>query len=62
MKQREPISIVWLKRDLRLSDNDAIYNALQLQKRTLLIYAFEPILINDKHYSERHWILLKNSL
>ena len=62
MKQREPISIVWLKRDLRLSDNDAIYNALQLQKRTLLIYAFEPILINDKHYSERHWNFIKQSL
>ncbi|MEY8848748.1 deoxyribodipyrimidine photo-lyase/cryptochrome family protein [Psychroserpens sp. XS_ASV72] len=56
------LNIVWLKRDLRLEDNEAIYNALNSGEQTLLLYTFEDLLINDKHYSERHWNFIKESI
>ena len=62
MDYKEEINVVWLKRDLRLYDNEAIYNVLQTNKRTLLLYVFENSLMNDPHYSERHWNFIKQSL
>ncbi|WP_198658946.1 cryptochrome/deoxyribodipyrimidine photo-lyase family protein [Winogradskyella tangerina] len=62
MSDREPINVVWLKRDLRLQDNEAIANALKSKRRTLLLYVFEFILLNDNHYSERHFNFIKESL
>ncbi len=62
MTKREQINVVWLKRDLRLEDNEAIFNALSNGKRTLLLYAFEHILLEDNHYSPRHWNFIKESL
>lgn len=62
MIKREQINVVWLKRDLRLEDNEAIFNALSSGKRTLLIYAFEHILLEDDHYSQRHWNFIKESI
>ncbi|MDC8006178.1 FAD-binding domain-containing protein [Aureisphaera galaxeae] len=59
---KERISIVWLKRDLRLQDNEAIYNALQSGHRVLFLYVFEKILMEDPHYSERHWNFIKDSI
>lgn len=62
MNTKPQIHLVWLKRDLRLHDNEAIFNALSSGKRVLLFYAFEPLLLNDPHYSERHWDFVKQSL
>jgi len=62
MQDKEHINVVWLKRDLRLQDNEAISNALKTGKRTLLFYVFEHILLNDNHYSERHFNFIKESL
>jgi deoxyribodipyrimidine photo-lyase len=59
---REEIHIVWLKRDLRLQDNEAIQNALASEKRVLFLYVFENSLIEDHHYSERHWNFIRQSL
>ena len=59
---KEPISVVWLKRDLRLDDNEAIQNAMASGSRVLLLYVFEPILLDDPHYSQRHWDFIKQSL
>ena len=59
---REEIHVVWLKRDLRLQDNKAIYNALQSNKRTLFLYVFENSLLEDSHYNERHWNFIKESI
>ena len=47
---------------MRLHDNEAIYNALQFDKRILFLYVFENSLINDSHYSERHWNFIKQSI
>ncbi|GAB1857792.1 deoxyribodipyrimidine photo-lyase [Flavobacteriaceae bacterium MHTCC 0001] len=62
MNTKPLIHIVWLKRDLRLHDNEAIYKALKTGHRVLLLYSFEPLLINDTHYSERHWNFIKESI
>ncbi|WP_431135388.1 deoxyribodipyrimidine photo-lyase/cryptochrome family protein [Psychroserpens mesophilus] len=56
------INVVWLKRDLRLDDNEAIFEALKTGERTLLLYAFETMLMEDNHYSERHWNFVKESI
>lgn len=62
MSERETINVVWLKRDLRLEDNEAIGKAIRAGKRFLILYAFEHQLMNDPHYSERHWNFIKESL
>lgn len=62
MNTKPNIQIVWLKRDLRLHDNEAIYNALASGKRVLILYVFEQLLINDPHYSQRHWDFIKQSI
>ncbi|WP_298419839.1 FAD-binding domain-containing protein [uncultured Kordia sp.] len=62
MGNKIEINVVLLKRDLRLQDNEAIYNALQSGKKTLLLYVFEDILLKDPHYSKRHWNFIKESL
>ena len=59
---KEKINLVWLKRDLRLHDNEAISRAIKNGKRFLIFYAFEKILINDPHYNSRHWNFIKQSL
>jgi deoxyribodipyrimidine photo-lyase len=59
---KKDIAIVWFKRDLRIDDNEAIFNALKSDKQILFIYLFENALINDSHYSQRHWQFIKESL
>lgn len=60
--EKQDISIIWLKRDLRLEDNEAIVNALNSGDRVLLLYVFEQLLLEDPHYSQRHWDFVKQSL
>jgi len=62
MTNRTSINVVWFKRDLRLEDNEALFNALNTNRKTLLLYVFEPLLLNDEHYSERHFNFIKESL
>ena len=56
------MNIVWFKRDLRLYDNEALYQALQSSGKVLLLYILEPSLVNDQHYSQRHFDFIKQSL
>ncbi|MCF6140571.1 deoxyribodipyrimidine photo-lyase [Flavobacterium sp. K77] len=56
------INVVWLKRDLRLQDNEAIFNATRTAIPTLLLYVFEKSLEQDAHYSSRHWNFIKQSI
>ncbi len=62
MRKKEKISVVWLKRDLRLHDNEAISSALNKANRVLLLYVFEDSLRDDPHYNERHFNFIKESL
>jgi deoxyribodipyrimidine photo-lyase len=61
-QNKKHINIVWFKRDLRLQDNEAIFNAINSKKPTLLLYVFENSLQNDNHYSQRHWNFIKQSI
>ncbi|MDO6801723.1 FAD-binding domain-containing protein [Wenyingzhuangia sp. 1_MG-2023] len=62
MYPKESLAVVWLKRDLRLQDNEAIYNAIQTGKRVLLLFVFEDFLLKDPHYDTRHWNFIKESI
>ena len=56
------INIVWFKRDLRLSDHQPLKWAEDSPHPTLLLYIFEPMLLDDPHFSERHWRFVTESL
>ncbi|RXF06075.1 deoxyribodipyrimidine photo-lyase, partial [Pseudoalteromonas phenolica] len=56
------ISVVWLKRDLRLTDHEPLLKAAQSGHAVLLVYCFEPMLLNDPHYKSRHWQFVLSSL
>ncbi len=56
------ISVVWLKRDLRLSDHEPLAEAIQAGLPILLVYCFEPVLIAAPQSSTRHWRFVWESL
>ncbi|MDE0599358.1 MAG: deoxyribodipyrimidine photo-lyase, partial [Dokdonia donghaensis] len=56
------ITVHWFKRDLRLQDNENLWQALQHSEPVILLYIFEPSLLDDEHYSERHFNFIKESL
>jgi len=55
------VNVVWLKRDLRLSDHEPLTHSIQ-SGLTLFYYVFEPLLIDDPHYDERHWRFVWQSI
>ncbi len=59
---KKVINVVWFKRDLRLQDNEAVFNASKTGIPTLLLYVFEKSLEHDSHYSARHWNFIKQSI
>ncbi|MDA0314676.1 MAG: deoxyribodipyrimidine photo-lyase [Bacteroidetes bacterium] len=56
------ISVVWLKRDLRLSDHQPLAQAIAAGFPILLLYCFEPSLVNAPQSSARHWRFVYQSL
>ena len=50
----QKINIFWFKRDLRIIDNVGLYNSVKSKYPTLLLYVFEPVIINEEHYHNRH--------
>ncbi|WP_255558190.1 cryptochrome/deoxyribodipyrimidine photo-lyase family protein [Zhongshania aquimaris] len=56
------LALVWLKRDLRLRDHDALAAACASGRRVMVCYIFEPILLQDPHYDRRHWRFVWQSL
>jgi deoxyribodipyrimidine photo-lyase len=61
-KNRPKVALVWLKRDLRWEDHKPITKAIDSGYSIVLWYNFEPILLDDKHYSSRHWHFISESL
>ena len=55
-------NIVWLKRDLRLTDHVPLYEAASRDEQFLVLYIFEPSLMNDSHTDKRHWRFIQQSL
>ncbi|WP_304234351.1 deoxyribodipyrimidine photo-lyase [Jiulongibacter sediminis] len=62
MTTKPALNIVWFKRDLRLTDNEAIHHALQQPEPVLFLHILEPSLEQEEHYSKRHWDFIKQSL
>ena len=56
------IVVVWHKRDLRVKDHEPLTRAIETGLPILPIYLYEPELIEDPHYSERHWRFVWESL
>lgn len=56
------LQIIWFKRDLRISDHEAILEASRQALPTLFLYIFEDELIEDEHYSERHFAFISDCL
>lgn len=56
------VCIYWLKRDLRLEDNEALSKAIQNKNPCLCLYVFEDIILDNPHYSQRHFDFIKQSL
>ncbi|MBU1820249.1 MAG: DNA photolyase family protein [Bacteroidetes bacterium] len=57
-----PVHVVWFKRDLRLRDHAPLKEALQSGRPVLLLYIWEPSLLQDPHYSARHWRFVGESI
>jgi len=61
-KVKQSVNIVWLKRDLRLTDHLPLAEAEQHGIPYIIIYAFEPTLINYPDTSQRHLSFIYHSL
>lgn len=59
---RASISIVWFKRDLRFTDHEALHEAQQSGLPVLLLYCFEPSVMNYDDSDVRHWRFVWESL
>ncbi len=56
------MNIVWLKRDLRLRDHAAIKAAVESNRPFILLYIFDPRLIEAEDSDLRHWRFVYQSL
>jgi len=56
------INIVWFKRDLRFTDNEAFFNAHHSGLPLLLVYFFEPSVMHYDDSDTRHWRFVYESL
>ncbi|AZQ62811.1 deoxyribodipyrimidine photo-lyase [Flammeovirga pectinis] len=44
---KKEVTIVWLRRDLRLTDNHALYQALKTSKNVLPLFIFDPQIVDE---------------
>ena len=54
LSNKQSINIVWLKRDLRTQDHEALHAAEQGRLPYLIVFIFEPIIISHPDCSLRH--------
>ena len=59
---KEPINIVWFKRDLRFTDHEPLFFAQQQSLPILLLYCFEPSVMAYEDSDVRHWRFIYESL
>jgi deoxyribodipyrimidine photo-lyase len=58
----KPVNIVWLKKDLRLQDHEAFMAAEQSSIDYLIVYFFEPDLVEAPDIAQRHLRFIYHSL
>jgi deoxyribodipyrimidine photo-lyase len=56
------INIVWFKRDLRFTDNEALFSAHNSGLPLLFVYFFEPSVMNYDDADSRHWRFIYESI
>lgn len=56
------MNLVWLKRDLRLTDHAPLQAAVAANKPFIVLFVVEDFLLNDAHFSTRHWRFIWQSL
>ena len=59
---KKEINIVWLKRDLRSQDHEPLFRAEKSGQSYLIIYIYEPSLINHFDTSNRHLQFIYHSI
>ncbi|MCG9794121.1 cryptochrome/deoxyribodipyrimidine photo-lyase family protein [Flavobacterium algicola] len=62
MLSKEKVNIVWFKRDLRFVDHEPLYEAQMAGLPTLLLYFFEPSLMDYPDSDLRHWRFIYESV
>ena len=60
--KKEAVNIVWLKRDLRLTDHAPLHFASIQRIPVVLLYILDTHVLNDAHYDARHWQFVRDSL
>ncbi len=56
------INVVWFKRDLRLQDHGPLQAAIEDEKPALLVYLFEPLILESPESDVRHWRFVYQSI
>ena len=56
------LNIVWLKRDLRTSDHEPLFEAEKSDLNYVIIYLFEPKQMAHSDYSIRHQQYIYHSI
>lgn len=59
---KEVVNIVWFKRDLRFIDHEPLFYAQQAKLPTILLYLFEPSVMQYDDSDIRHWRFVYESL
>ena len=60
--EKQEIAIVWFKRDLRLTDHEPLFLAQQQGLPILMVYCFEPSVMDYDDSDMRHWRFVYQSL
>lgn len=60
--KKQPINIVWLKRDIRSQDHEPLFRAEQSSIPYIIIYLFEPSIIEYPDTSPRHLQFVYHSI
>jgi deoxyribodipyrimidine photo-lyase len=56
------VNIVWFKRDLRLQDHAPLQAAIEQKLPTILLFCFEPSIMQYHDSDTRHWRFIYESL
>lgn len=59
---RERVTIIWYKRDLRLSDHTPLRSAIEPGLPVILLYIYEPSLMAAPESDVRHWRFVHQSI
>lgn len=59
---KQSISVLWFKRDLRFTDHEPLFEAQKSGFPVLLLYCFEPSVMDYEDSDSRHWRFVYESL